>query len=144
MLILKHDKNEGVFLWLLEQERQKDRAYQLKERLCDTTIKSSNTLPEELFYNEKIQEEKDVQLESSESDELNNLECLLKEKANLEEESRYLDKQQERLNLQTKMLLEKIVEDKKKKNNENQEAIVQLRARIKVLEDELENLFADR
>ncbi len=143
MLILKHDKNEGVFLWLLEQERQKDRTHQLKERLCNTTMQSSNTLPEELFCDEKFQEEKDVQLET-ESDELNNQDWLLKEKANLEEESCSLDEQKERLNLQIKMLLEKIVAEKKKKNNEKREATMQLQAKIKVLEDQLESLFVDR
>ncbi len=143
MLILAHDKNDGVFLWLLEQERQRDRTHQLKEKLCNITMQSSNTLHEEIFCDEKFQEEKDVQLEP-EPDEPNNLDWVLKEKANLEEESCSLDEQKERLNLQIKMLLEKIVEEKKKKNNEKREAIMQLQGRIKVLEDQLENLFVDR
>ncbi len=143
MLILKHDKNEGVFLWLLEQERQKDRTHQLNERLCNIAMQSSNTLPEELFCDEKFQEENDVQLEP-EPDELNNLNLLLKEKANLEEESCSLNEQEERLNLQIKMLLEKIVAEKKKKNNEKRETTMQLQARIKALEDQLESLFVDR
>lgn len=142
MLILRHNRNEGVFLWLLEQERQKDRSYQLKERLCNATMKTSNALPEELFWDEKLQEEKDVQLEI-EPHELNNFDLLLKEKANLEEQSCCLDKQQERLNLQIKMLLEKIVEEKKKKNNEKRQEIIQLQTRIKVLEEQFEILLLD-
>ncbi len=140
MLRLAHDKNEGIFLWLLEQERQKARTHQLKEIQCKSTMQPPNALPEELFYDERGPEEKDAQLELSELDEQNNLEHLLKEKENLEEQSRCLNEQEERLNMQIKMLLEKIVEKKKKNNSEERETITQLHARIKLLEGQLENL----
>ncbi len=141
MLRLANDKNESIFLWLLEQERQKDRARQLKEIQCDTTMQPPNTLPEEFFYEEKFQEEKNLSSASSELDEPNDFEHLLKEKAKLEEESHCLDEQQDRLNLQIQMLLEKAVEEKKKKNNEERDRIIQLQARIKALEDQLGSLF---
>ncbi len=68
----------------------------------------------------------------------------MKEKADLEEESSRLDAEQKKLNLRAKALYEKLIQEMRKKNNEKQQTVSQLQAKIGNLETQLAKLSVPR
>lgn len=121
----------------MEQERRKGRAYAPKENDLDSESESSS-FPQELSFSvEKPLGNNDGESACSET---SDLEYLIEEKANLKEESRCLDEEQEKLNSQIKMICEQIIGEKKKKNREKQQEINKLKASIASLEAQLDTL----
>jgi len=68
------------------------------------------------------------------------LESLMREKADLEEESHHLDVEQKKLNLRAKALYEKIIQEMRSKNTEKQQTLNQLQSKIGNLENQLATL----
>ena len=68
------------------------------------------------------------------------IEQLMKEKSDLEDESRRLDEEQKKLSLRVKMLCSKLTQELKKKNSEKQQTVGQLQAEIGNLEAQLDKL----
>jgi len=68
------------------------------------------------------------------------LESLVREKADLEEESRRLDVEQKKLNLRAKTLYEKLIQEMRRKNTEKQQTLSQLQSKIGNLEKQLANI----
>ena len=93
-------KNESIFVWILEQERQKNRARVLKENHSNFAVHSSRIHQASFFSNEKSREKEETLLSLNGTTELEHLE---KEKARLEEESHRLGEEQRRLNLRKQM-----------------------------------------
>ena len=128
-------KNENINLWLLEEQRRKDRAHAL--------IQASENPEEEIF---EIQEEETAdQMEAFPQEEIQtatqkietDFEQLDKEKELAEKESKNLDKQIEGLNQQAKAICEKIVHELEKRNTEKRQAVKQLQERVSNLEAQL-------
>lgn len=126
-------KNESVFLWMLEQERQKSRAQALEETACDPVI----ILPTDTKDTPESKKAHKEENKPSEPRETTDLEQLIKEKAILETESHQLDIEQEKLNLRVKTLYDKIIQQMKRRNNEKRQSVDQLQARISNLEAQL-------
>ena len=61
----------------------------------------------------------------------------MKEKADLEEESRRLDAEQKKLSMRARALYEKLIQEMRKKNVEKQQTVSQLQAKIGNLEAQL-------
>ena len=131
------DKNEGIFLWLLEHDRQKNRARLLEEVDRDSAEPPLSGPNDSLLGSEIFREGENRESAFSE---FADLEQLLKAKIDLEDESHRLDEIQEKLNLRTKMLCEKIIQETKKRNSEKQQAVKQLQTRISSLETQLGSL----
>ena len=132
------DKNEGIYLWLLEQDRQKNRAQALKQTDLNPAVQSQNTSSNSGFNSEEFQTQ--IEKKPSSYSESTDFEQLIKEKASLEEEYHRLDEEQQKLNLRIKMLCEETIREMKKKNGEKQQIVNQLQARISGLEDKLDKL----
>ncbi|HEX9261587.1 MAG TPA: hypothetical protein VF893_03580 [Candidatus Bathyarchaeia archaeon] len=133
------DKNEGIYLWLLEQDRQKNRVQALKQTDLNPAVQSQNIPSNTGFNSEESQAQtEEKQLTCGES---TNFEQLTREKASLEEEYHRLDEEQKKLSLRIKILCEETIREIKKKNSEKQQAVNQLQARISGLEDKLDKLM---
>jgi len=136
-----HDKNERITLWLLAQEREKDRARARTRLIEETTHRSKehsldrSSNPSVILM--KLHEEEHKQAVPSET---TDLERLMNEKADLEEGSRRLDEEQKQLSLRVRILCEKLVQEMKKWNSEKQQAVNQMRAKIGSLEAQLSSL----
>ena len=131
------DKNEGIFLWLLEQDRKRSRALALEQTARDSAVQLSHGPADFFFESEEPTKDGHKALMPSEPADL---ERLLKEKAYLEEESRCLDEKQKQLNLRAKVLWEKIVQEARRKNRKKQQAVNQLKKRIGELETQLQGI----
>ena len=131
------EKNESVFICPIEQDSQKNRANNLEEITCDAILYSTSAQQNFPIICEKIIEDKDMRPAASDT---NDLELLLIEKAGLEEESRRLDEERERLDLLVRMHLEELAQETKKRNCEKQKGNMTLRARIDMLETQLRGL----
>jgi hypothetical protein len=131
---LGQGKDDSVFLWLLEQERQNNRERALRETNRNSVVQSPGIPCSPPAIRENDHEDEGVQ---SPSGEKTDLELLFKEKAGLEEESRLLDEEQKRLNLRVKTLIGKLVQETKKRNSEKQQEIIHLREQIGGLENQL-------
>jgi hypothetical protein len=107
------NKNESIFLWMLEQERQKNRTQVLEETRRD--LAELPDAPDEPPESEKPHTKEDKPATPEEG---TDLERLMKEKESLESESHRLDEEQEKLNLRVRALCEKIAQQTKKKNSE--------------------------
>ena len=130
------NKNESIFLWMLEQERQKNRTHVVEETNRDSVeLPTTADQPPE---SEKPHKKEDKPPTPKETPDL---ERLMKEKESLELESRRLDEEQEKLNLRFKALCEKIVQQTKKNNSEKRQAANQLQVRIDSLEAQLKALL---
>jgi len=128
------DKNEGIYLWLLEKDRQKNRALVYEETVHNSTLQSSGTPQDALFNGEKFKQHEDkpsIQTETAD------LEQLLKELACLEEELRQLSDEQKQLSMRVKVMCEKLVQEIKKKDGQKQQEVNQLQKRIGKLETHL-------
>ncbi len=134
---MKQGKNESVFLWLLEQDRQKKRANLLKEKNRDSEVHFPREQQNSPAIKEKVFEDKRMRLSP---DDANELELLLKEKAELERDSRHLDQERKRLVLLVRMHLGQLAQEIGKRNNEKRQAIIQLREQIGKLETQLGGL----
>ena len=132
-LSLMGNKNESIFLWMLEQERQKNRSQVLEETTCDPVAISP------IGTNDTPKSEKACKDENDPSSpqETTDLEQLMKEKTILEAESHQLDEEQEKLNLRIKTLCDKIIQQMKKGNNEKRKSVSQMQATISTLEAQL-------
>jgi chaperonin cofactor prefoldin len=130
------NKNESIFLWMLEQERQKSRTHVVEETNRD--LVELPTTADQPPESEKPQTREDKPTAPKEN---TDLERLMKEKESLESESRRLDEEQEKLNLRVKALCEKIIQQTKKKNSEKKQAANQLQTRIDSLEAQLNALL---
>ena len=125
------DKNEGIFLWILEQDRKQNQARAQAEAVRKSTEPAPNAAIDTLFASQKPNEDENEQPTFSED---SDLEKLLKEKTSLEEESRNLDEIRKKLNQQAKMLSEKLVQEIKRKNGRKKTIVNELQARIGKLE----------
>ena len=134
---LVQEKNESVFLCPLEQDNQKNRKNTIEEINLDSIVQSSSIQQNSPAIGEKVLEDKGMPPTPGET---NDLELLLREKAGLEEESRRLDEEQQRLDLLVRMHLEELALETKKRNGEKQKAIIDLRARVGMLETQLRGL----
>lgn len=135
VLIGMNNNNESIHLWILEQDRQKNRELTLEQHKARHS--SSDELPHipgHLLRGSQEMKQK-VNNQSSNS-EIENLYNLVKEKEALEEESKRLDKEKEHLINQAKLLLEKVIQDLKKKNSEKQEEVDELKTRFCNLENQ--------
>ncbi len=132
-----NNKHEGIYLWLLEQDRQKNRSRALRENERSPAVQSPSYSPDPPFDNGKSHENQALQ-ESSEN--TIDVEQLFDETASLEEESNRLDEEQKKLSLQLKTLSEKTIQEMKKRNRAKQQAVTQLRAKVNKLETLLEEL----
>ena len=130
-------KNESIFLWILEQERQKNRAHVLKESHSNFGVHSSSIQQASFFNNEKSQKKEETLLTLNGTNELEHLE---KEKARLEKESHRLGEEQRRLNLRIKKLTWMLIQELRKRNEKKHQAINQLKARIHKLETQFTEL----
>jgi len=130
------NKNESIFLWMLEQERQKNRTQVLEETRRD--LAELPAAPDEPPESEKSHTKEDKPATPKEA---TDLERLMKEKQSLESESHRLDEEQEKLSLRARALCEKIIQQTKKKNSEKRQATNQLQNRIDNLEAQLNALL---
>jgi cell division septum initiation protein DivIVA len=131
------DKNEAINLWLLELDRQKNRARVLEETTRKSTVQSPSNQHDPWFNCDESHKEENKQIAICEAADL---EHLMKEKGSLEEESQCLDEAQKKLDQRAKMLTEKIIQEIKKRNSEKKQAIDQLRARMHRLEAQIGSL----
>lgn len=129
-----HNKNEPISLWLLEQDRQKNRARLLRETERNLVAQSPNTQDRLSFFYDGFRQDEEklpIPIETSE------YEQLMKKKAALEEQSRFLDEKQKQLDLHAKMLCRKIIQEIKKRNAEKQQTVSHLKERIEKIEAQL-------
>jgi len=131
------DKNEPISLWLLELDRQKNRARVLAETARNSALQSPSTQHDPWFNCDKSHKEENKRLPISKA---KGLEQLIKEKVSLEEKSRFLDEAQENLDQRAKKLTGKIIQELKKRNIEKKQTIDQLRTRTRILEAQLGSL----
>jgi hypothetical protein len=129
-----HDKNEPISLWLLEQDRQKNRTRLLRETKRNLVPQSPNTQDRPCFVCDEFRQDEEKLPIPSETAEY---EQLMKKKAVLEEQSRFLDEKQKKLDLHAKMLCRKIIQEIKKRNAEKQQTVSRLRERIEKIEAQL-------
>jgi hypothetical protein len=130
-----HDKNERVFLWLLEQDRQKNRIRILRETERNLVAQEPDAPDRSWFDGNKFDQDEERRPILSENAEY---EQLMEKKAVLEEQSRFLDEKQKQLDLHAKMLCGKIIQEIKKRNNERQQKVSCLREKIEQMEAQLE------
>lgn len=131
-------KNECISLWLLEQERQKNRTRVLREMLRQSSTAQSPSIQQTPFFNnEKNHKNEEILSTLNVTKELKHL---TKEKKSLEEESYRLSKEQKRLNLRIK-IANVLIQDLKKRNSEKHEAVNQLKTTIHKLETQLGELY---
>ncbi len=106
-------KNENINLWLLEEERRKDRERTLAQtdKTAEVQVLDAADEPEDSEETPK-EESKPLTL----SGESKGFEQLDKEKEALEEESQRLDEETEKLNLRAKALFQKIIQETEKRN----------------------------
>ena len=128
------DKNEAISLWLLELDRQKNRARVLQENARNSAVQSPSNQHDPWFNCDKSHKDENKRIAISKA---TDLEQLMKEKGSLEEESQSLDAAQEKLDQRAKKLTEKIIQELRKRNIEKKQAIDQLRARTRSLEAQL-------
>lgn len=135
-----HDKNEGIYLWLLEQDRQRNRSRLLKE-----TNPASASVPSSIALNSYFNVEKTLKegCKPSKFIETTGIGHFTRERASLEKESRRLDEERKKLNLRVKIALA-LVQEIKRINDEKSKALEQLQIRIDELEAQLGELpFSD-
>jgi thymidylate synthase len=130
-------KNESIFLWILEQERQKNRTRVLKENHSTFAVHSSSIQQASFFNNEKSQKNEETLATLNGTNELEHLE---KEKVRLEEESHRLSEEQRRLNRRIKKLTRMLIQELRKRNDKKHQAINQLKTRIHKLETQFTEL----
>jgi len=128
------DKNEPINLWLLELDRQQNRARVLEETARKSAMQSLSTQYDPWSNCDKSHKDENKRIAISKA---TDLEQLMKEKGSLEEESQSLDAAQEKLDQRAKKLTEKIIQELRKRNIEKKQAIDQLRARTRSLEAQL-------
>ena len=131
------DKNEAISLWLLELDRQKNRARVLEETARKSTVQSPSNQHDPWFNCDKSHKDENKRQAICEA---TDLEHLMKEKRSSEEDCHCLDEAQKRLDQRAKMLTEKIIQEIRKRNSEKKQAIDQLRARMHSLEAQLGSL----
>ncbi|HEX9261799.1 MAG TPA: hypothetical protein VF893_04655 [Candidatus Bathyarchaeia archaeon] len=126
------DKNEGIYLWLLEQDRQKSRVLPRGSELSGAVEEQPRISADCLSGKVPSNESK---YQKSTSSETAGFEQLLAEIAALEEESRRLDEVQQQQRSNLKILSEKLIREKRKRN-------IDLQAAIGKLETQLTNLIS--
>ena len=119
------EKNEEIHLWLLDQERKKDRARSLKQK-CNATEETKEFIHDKYFGN-------------GEFDFMTEIENLEKEKVSLENETQSLETEQQQLMQKIKGYYQKTIEDLKIKNNAIREANNKLQERLDSLEESQES-----
>lgn len=112
------DKNEGIFLWLLEQDRQANRVRSSKERTSKSMEQLSSATRSLILNSESSQEHKDKRPQASETA---NFEHLIEEKASLEGELHRLYEEQKRVHVRLKTVCALVQELKKRNGEEKQE-----------------------
>jgi chromosome segregation ATPase len=131
---MAHNKNESVFLWMLEQDRQKNRVAKGEELGHNSPVPSLSIPSSSYGIREEIRENKGLQSIVCEKSDLKRL---LEEKESLEEEARCLDEDVKRLSLRERTLLEQLVQETRKRNEEKKRAVLQLQEQLGGLEDRL-------
>ena len=131
------EKNESIFLWMLEQERQKSRAFAVELAAHDSAAQLPSILDTLLSNGEESSKHED---ESPTVDETTELDQLMKEAKSLEEESHRLTDEEKQFSLRAKMLCERAIQELKKKNGEKQQEVTRLKEEISNLETQLHDL----
>jgi peptidoglycan hydrolase CwlO-like protein len=130
-------KNENIHLWLLDLNRKKNRA-----RLLEDANREVSAVPVSILNNPWFNDDKSSKGEVdkptfAENAENADLDELLKEKAGLEGELRRSDEEIKALGLRVRELYEKIIQEKKKKNDEKRLEIERWRSEIGALETQI-------
>jgi hypothetical protein len=138
--ILGREKNEGIFLWLLEQDRQKNRILsRRKSGLNQEALQLNVPQTSQVTWQVNFEKEKQPTLNKK-----NFLEQAMMQKTPLEEESNQVEKEQEKLNLQIITICKELIIKMKKNNSQKQKEINQLKKVISCLQEELDKLtFTD-
>lgn len=127
------DKNERIFLWLLEEDRRKSRARALK--VCERSSQQSQGT--EQYTWQSCDEFPGIE-NGEKTVENTELKQLMKEKVNLETESLRLDEEINKLDSSARILCERVIKQIKKKNTQKQYVTNQLRENIETMETLLE------
>ena len=127
-------KNENINLWLLEEERRKDRERTLTQAGDSAEVQVLSDADEPSRGEENPAEESKL---LSLSKEAIGFERLDKEKEALEEESQRLDREIEKLSLKAKALSQKMIQEMERNNKEKRKAVSQLQEEISRLEAQL-------
>lgn len=130
------EKNERVFLWLLEQERQKDCMRQKEQNSEHTLVDWRSRLDESWYMNEKRDEIEDIPVMPCETADIDRL---LKNKSELEEEWFLLNAAEQRLRNKRIIMTKLLVCGLKQMNNQKREKIAELKATINILTRQLGN-----
>ena len=124
------EKNDGIFLWMLEQNRQRSKHPAFKEETVQSEEQLSSATRELIFAARNSEQE----IRQSLPDEPDGLEQLLREQADLNKEFLRLDKEEKELSLRVKELSEKVVQEIRKRNDSKRSQISQLQAKISKME----------
>ncbi len=112
------NKNEGVYLWMLDQDRQKNQRYTKDQGKTREPQVNLPNIPEYLLQGNReiIKVENDLESDNN----IDEIDQLLREKEALEEESKRLDEEKNELMLRAKSLLEKEIQDLRNNNSQKQ------------------------
>ena len=130
------DKNKEIHLWLLEQEREKNRARSIQIRR-NSVVPSPSTTFESLANPEKVCKDETT---LSPSEKTNDVGHLLTVKSKLEELSERTNEHQEKLKLQERQLLEDSIQLRKERIGENLQEINLLLSKIDRLKTQVDLL----
>ncbi len=125
-----NDKDDGIFLWMLEQDRQRNKDRVLNKEFVESKEQLSSAA-RELIFSARNSETETVQSTPHETDDLAEL---LGEKADLEKESLRLDEEERELSLRARALSEKVMQEITRRNDEKRKKISQLQAKINKME----------
>jgi chromosome segregation ATPase len=126
-----HEKNENVFLWLLEQNRQKSRAHVLQENKRNLSAQPPIIFHNPLFNGATSQKDDNKRPAFVTT---RDLEQLMKEKTGLENELHSLEEKQRKLDLRARVLCAKVIQETRKRNSEKRQVVNQLRERFARIE----------
>jgi FtsZ-binding cell division protein ZapB len=120
------EKNEEIHLWMLEQERKKNKARLLREN--------------GLAADEPHETSQSHYLTDGEIDIMSGIEQLENEKLSLENETKSLENEQKQLMQRLKTLYQTAIEELKTKNDTIRETNNELQVRLDTLEESLDSL----
>ncbi len=125
-----NEKDDGIFLWMLEQDRQRNKDRVLNRELVESEEQLSSAA-RELISSARNSEREIGQSTPHETDDLAQL---LSEQADLEEESLKLDGEERELSLRARALSERLLQEISRRNDEKRRQISQLQAKISMME----------
>ncbi len=125
-----NDKDDGIFLWMLEQDRQRNKDRVLNKVSVESEEQLSSAARELIFSARNSEPE----ISKSLPDDADDLAQLLGEQADLKEESLRLDEEEKELSLRARALSEKVMQEITRRNDEKRKEISQLQAKINNME----------